>query len=894
MRHVRIHPIHVCVAMVTIYLSSTYEDLKEYRRVVFDALRKSGYQVIAMEDYVATDQRPVDKCLKDVEQADIYVGLFAFRYGYIPPPQHNNPKGLSITELEFRRAEALGKPCLIFVVNDTTAWPRVFDDAYISEDKGEHIKSLRLHMLKEKQASPFSAPHELSTLVLAATMKHSEGNEARPSPIVDWPDGKSPYPGLLWFTEDYAPLFFGRDREVEAVLAKMCEPQGRFLIISGDSGSGKSSLVSTGLWRALVKDGQLPGSGHCRWLRMTPGAGSWGPFASLASGLQQAFPQMTVPMDELAVALEKDHTAFKSYMTTHLTDGQELVLFIDQLEELFTQKYSPDVIQSFLSWLGTISGDLSNRLREVTTIRSDFWGRLAESESIRQRINEGFHYLVGPIAPTALLEMIQKPAAATRYTFEPGLVDEMLKEAGKEPGNLPLVAYALKQLFEQRQDRTFTHLAYQAMGGVAGAIGSKADQVMKTLGDEARDSFDRVFAELVHLERDRTPTRKRVPVAVFQNDARATQLIRTLARWDCRILVTGEQAQEPTVEVAHEKLFTAWPKLKKWIDESGTDLRLIEYEEESATRWHDQGQHLQMPWPHERVRVIQQALARFKKTPSSKLETLLHPRQLLIEKLNRETLSHRDRLCIGQELAELGDARPGVGLRDGLPDIVWVDIPGGQVRLEMVDHVFEVKPFRMAKYLVTNAQFEAFIKAEDGYNNEEWWNGIKWSEESSLASWREANSPRDTVSWFEAVAFCRWLSHRTESIIRLPTEWEWQQAASGGDSTREYPWGKWDASRCNSDKSGLHRTTAVGMYPRGATQQGVMDMAGNLWEWCVNIYEQPEAPESPRIDAWNTQRVLHGGSWYDGPVGLRASSRPGPYAGNRNNYIGFRLAQDIP
>ena len=84
------------------------------------------------------------------------------------------------------------------------------------------------------------------------------------------------------------------------------------------------------------------------------------------------------------------------------------------------------------------------------------------------------------------------------------------------------------------------------------------------------------------------------------------------------------------------------------------------------------------------------------------------------------------------------------------------------------------------------------------------------------------------------------------------------------------------------------------MYPRGATQQGVMDMAGNLWEWCVNIYEQPEAPESPRIDAWNTQRVLHGGSWYDGPVGLRASSRPGPYAGNRNNYIGFRLAQDIP
>jgi formylglycine-generating enzyme required for sulfatase activity len=73
------------------------------------------------------------------------------------------------------------------------------------------------------------------------------------------------------------------------------------------------------------------------------------------------------------------------------------------------------------------------------------------------------------------------------------------------------------------------------------------------------------------------------------------------------------------------------------------------------------------------------------------------------------------------------------------------------------------------------------------------------SEEASIGAWQEANSPRETVSWFEAMAFCRWLSQRTGSKIRLPTEWEWQQAATGGDSTREYPWpGEWDASRCNS------------------------------------------------------------------------------------------------
>jgi len=107
--------------MTTIYLSSTYEDLKEYREVVYKALRKSGYDFIAMEDYVATDQRPVDKCLEDLRKANIYVGIFAFRYGYVPPDSHGNPDKLSITELEFRQAESLKKPCLTFVVNESKA-----------------------------------------------------------------------------------------------------------------------------------------------------------------------------------------------------------------------------------------------------------------------------------------------------------------------------------------------------------------------------------------------------------------------------------------------------------------------------------------------------------------------------------------------------------------------------------------------------------------------------------------------------------------------------------------------------------------------------------------------------------------------------------------------------
>src|SRR5262245_59497520 len=130
--------------MAIIYLSSTYEDLKDYRRVVFDALRRSGHQVVAMEDYVATDQRPLDKCLKYVGEADIYVGIFAFRYGYVPPAEQGNSNALSITELEFRHADKHKKPCLIFVATEDANISLQMVDAYSGRgDKGEKINRLR-------------------------------------------------------------------------------------------------------------------------------------------------------------------------------------------------------------------------------------------------------------------------------------------------------------------------------------------------------------------------------------------------------------------------------------------------------------------------------------------------------------------------------------------------------------------------------------------------------------------------------------------------------------------------------------------------------------------------------------------------------------------------------
>src|SRR5262245_12681678 len=175
--------------MTTIYLSSTYEDLKEYRRVVYEALLKSGYQVNAMEDYTAADQRPVDRCLKDVEAADIYLGIFGFFYGYIPPGDQN-PSGLSITEIELRHAESLQKPCLIFLLNESTRWPPELIDSVSSSDKGERIKKLREYLSTQMAVSYVSFPDELA-LLLPAAVKEVAERLPKPNPIDNVSAGSS-------------------------------------------------------------------------------------------------------------------------------------------------------------------------------------------------------------------------------------------------------------------------------------------------------------------------------------------------------------------------------------------------------------------------------------------------------------------------------------------------------------------------------------------------------------------------------------------------------------------------------------------------------------------------------------------------------------------------------
>ena len=150
--------------MVTIYISSTYSDLKDVRKAVFDRLQKMQYHVIAMEYYVATDQRPLDKCLADIDKCNIYIGIFAWRYGYIPPAEYN-PEEKSVTELEFRHAKEKGKECLLFLLDEEASWPVAQIEGGTGHDR---IVALRNELRRDYLPSLIKKPEDLAAEVASA------------------------------------------------------------------------------------------------------------------------------------------------------------------------------------------------------------------------------------------------------------------------------------------------------------------------------------------------------------------------------------------------------------------------------------------------------------------------------------------------------------------------------------------------------------------------------------------------------------------------------------------------------------------------------------------------------------------------------------------------------
>jgi len=735
-----------------------------------------------------------------------------------------------------------------------------------------------------------------------------------------WDTHKSPFPGLHAFKEEDAPIFFGRGYETDA-LAKQLNGS-RFVAVVGASGSGKSSLVGAGLIPRL-RANAIEGSKDWQIVRFTPGEN---PFDSLYDALLSIFPQFKPnPMEArrikqnfIADMREAPQTLLDICITglENLPVWAQVLLFVDQFEELFTLA-NPDDAKSFAVMLEAIAK--SERLRVVVTMRADFYHRAVEYAQLAELLRTGSFPLAIP-KRDALRQMIERPAERAGLTFDHALVDRILNDTGDEPGNLALMAYALDELYKLDDDKTLTHHEYEQLGGVQGAIGTRAENQFRALGMDAT-VIQRVFHALIEVDERGTATRRREQ---FQPDSLPDDVRRLIEAFtDARLLTTNYDITNKiaTVEVAHEAVFRSWIWLKNWIAESQEDLILLRQMRAAAAEWVRHAQDDSFRLPAERLKPVYEMIERQQPTLSDAERDFIEPEQArLLRELDKRETTHERRRDIGDRLAVIGDTRPGVGVKDDVPEIAWLPVaPGGDITIEK--QIFTVQPFFVAQYQITYAQFQTFLDASDGFEDDRWWEGMPDAYKKRAVSQQRtkiSNAPRDSVSWYQCVAFARWLNHRLRGLtlvgtlpassavktdnagivptmivgenteIRLPTEWEWQWMAQGGKLVKAYPWGDWQEGYANTSEAGLSRTTAVGMYPHGAAECGALDAAGNLWEWCLNDYNNPVNIIN------NEQKVLRGGSFDDDQYYAAASFRNlnNPY--DRDNLIGLRMVVSAP
>ncbi|MFC5181028.1 nSTAND1 domain-containing NTPase [Actinomadura harenae] len=345
-----------------------------------------------------------------------------------------------------------------------------------------------------------------------------------------------PYPGLARFELADRDRFFGRDRLVER-LAALVESRSVSLVV-GPSGSGKSTLLRAGLAPALEDAGSAvrvvtPGRGH------------------------------------LCTRIEPQNA--------------RSVLIVDQFEEVFTLREDPDERARFIDLLLEFAHE-DDDARLVLAVRADFLGHCAQHLALAEAIEDGT-VLVTPMGPDELREAVVKPAAATGLVVERSLTARIVDEVAREPGGLPLMSHALLETWRRRRGRTLSETAYEAAGGIRGAIARTAEALYDELTDRQREVARLLLLRLVAPGSGTQDTRRPTAVAelgVGEGDEAADVLERLVAAR----LVTLD---EGTADLAHEALLTAWPRLSEWIDQDRDRIRVQQRVTEAADGWETLG-----------------------------------------------------------------------------------------------------------------------------------------------------------------------------------------------------------------------------------------------------------------------------------------------------------------
>jgi WD40 repeat protein/serine/threonine protein kinase len=406
----------------------------------------------------------------------------------------------------------------------------------------------------------------------------------------------NPYRGLRAFQENDATVFFGREALVRRLMNRLWENEeySRFLAVVGPSGSGKSSVVRAGLI-PLLRQGGILGSEDWYYNEFTPGTA---PFEELSTLIESIAIQ---PIPSILQTLTSDKMGLHNLILQALPDDEsEVFLLIDQFEEVFTLNQNDAEIDRFIESLYSAVVASNSRLRLVITIRADFYDRPLLQPIISDLVRERTEVVV-PLTASELERVIVEPARKVGVNIDNALVAGIIAEVQEQPGALPLLQYALTELFEHREGSMITLQAYREIGGVRGALARRADEIYSRLDESQQVAVRQLFLRLINLGEGTEDTRRRALLSELtnlhdsanpENGVIMKTVVDTLGQ--ARLLTFDRDpiTRTPTVEVTHEAIIREWGKLRSWLDDSRNDVRLQRALSSLAQEWYNANREL--------------------------------------------------------------------------------------------------------------------------------------------------------------------------------------------------------------------------------------------------------------------------------------------------------------
>ncbi|MRG94720.1 protein kinase [Polyangium spumosum] len=430
-------------------------------------------------------------------------------------------------------------------------------------------------------------------------------------------EAQNPYAGLSAFQQSDASRFFGRSRAIAEVVGRLAEEP--LIAVVGPSGAGKSSFVRAGVIPALGRSGDAVEAFTIR-----PGPR---PLCALAELLLSRAPDTSSHDAQAAVApreapLAEDREGLVTRLArepglvgTRLRmrarrKQKRIVLFVDQLEELFTLASAEERL-AFFSCLAGVADDAGSPLRVIVAIRSDFLDRVAEARGLLGAFSRGI-MLLAPMDREGLREALVRPLEAVDHAFEsPALVEEMLDTLEHTTGALPLLSFTAARLWEtrDRERRILTEESHRRMGGVTGALSGHAEAVLAAMSPEERKLARAALLRLVTPER----TRALATLGELGELGAPAEMERGLGRLiEARLLsVEGGGKADARVEIVHESLIGGWPSLARWLDENGEDAAFLSRLRHAAREWQASGASDDLLWRGQAATDAQRFQARF-------------------------------------------------------------------------------------------------------------------------------------------------------------------------------------------------------------------------------------------------------------------------------------------